>query len=152
MNAAKKTGFETWAIIMSPVFGALLAISASADEVYLKSGGKLTGKVTEEGEKVKVVKPGNIIVTLAKDQIDRIVYSKDEPDPKKTEEPKKPDETKKADSAPFALTGPGIKEWSPLPRQVSFPLRLDTLDVLSTKTYALLRGDGEEILIRTADL
>jgi WD40 repeat protein len=118
----------------------LLALPAAPDEVHLKNGNKIVGKVTEEGDKVKIAKSGGITVTIARDQIEKIVYTKDpEPEPKPVDPPKppppKPPDPKAAESEPiarrvvdhghevhaFALTpdgtklvtaGQGVKLWS----------------------------------------
>ena len=66
--------------------GLLIALcpGIDADEVHLKSGGKLKGKVTVLGDKVKIVQSNGITATFPKSQVVKIVKTADDPPAKPT--------------------------------------------------------------------
>lgn len=49
----------------------ILAVTAAGDVVHLRNGGRIEGKVTEEGERVRIQTPSGTI-TVPRDQVDRI--------------------------------------------------------------------------------
>ena len=149
MNLIPSVGgcFVLWALAAAPLL---------ADEVYLKSGGKVTGKVVEEGDKVKVTKSGNITVTIPREQVDRIVYMKEEAEPKKPDAPPatagaaKASEPKKVEGT-FSLSGPGIKSW-PSQGKVSLDYSPQGFDLLPNKNYFVEELIKAKHLFRTKDL
>ena len=85
-------GFIWTLAFLLPIYLTLVT-GARADEVYLKSGGKLTGTVTDLGDKIKVTTLKDFSATISKDQIERIVKVKVKaapvtPKPKKSPPPK----------------------------------------------------------------
>ena len=112
----------------------LAAGTLPADDVYLKNGGKLSGKVTDLGNKIKLQRSGGITVTISKDQILRIV-KKATPDIPAKPSPKKPPAPKKPGKA--TALKPKLEKTFPTDSP-----QIEAIEYRSDRKYAVLYSAG----------
>lgn len=121
------------------LIGLLPALVLSADEVYLKNGGKLTGRVTDDGDKITIALKAGGQVTVPKEQVDRIVKTPDAPEPPRP-----------APAAPAPEFRP-FDNLQPLKQTEFSSYPLESIEFVPNRSYVLLRGPNCERLLRARD-